>query len=79
VRLTFDPELIRSDGGALDADVVFFNRVSALDGDLVVSLVTVLNTQVVNVQLNVQEWEDQFFLDQIPDDSTHKRNIFGKN
>jgi len=69
MKLTFDPVLIRSDGGALDAHIVLLDRFSAIDGDLVVSFVSVLNAQVVRVQLDVQERGDQLVLDQVPDDS----------
>lgn len=71
--LTFDSVLVRSDGGALDADVELLDGIGAVDGDLVVSLVPVLDAQVVRVQLNVQEWEDQLVLDQVPDDPAQKQ------
>jgi hypothetical protein len=71
LKLTCDPVLVRSDGGALDAHVVLLDRIGALDGHLVVSFVSVLNAQVVRVQLDVQERGDQLVLDQVPDDSAH--------
>ncbi len=39
-----DTGLIRSDGGALDTDTILLDGLSGLDGDLVIGLVTVLET-----------------------------------
>lgn len=40
--------LVRRDSGALDSHVVLLNSLSAVHGDLVVRLVTVLHSQVVS-------------------------------
>ncbi|CAI8362236.1 MAG: Uncharacterised protein [Cellulomonadaceae bacterium TMED98] len=40
----FDPGLIGGDGGAFDADTVFFDGVGRVDGDLVVGLVALFDT-----------------------------------
>jgi hypothetical protein len=39
-----DTGLIRSDGGALDTDTILLDGLSGLDCDLVIGLVTVLET-----------------------------------
>lgn len=39
-----DTGLVRGDGGALDTDAILLDGLGGLDGDLVVGLVTVLQT-----------------------------------
>ena len=51
--------LIGRDRGALDADLVFLDRLGRVDGDLVVGLIAVLDAQVVVLQVNVQEGKDE--------------------
>jgi hypothetical protein len=68
---TLDTSLISRDGGTLASNVVLQDGVCAIDRDLVVGLVTLLNRQVKVEQLNVQVREDQLVLDQLPDDTSH--------
>jgi hypothetical protein len=44
---------------------------SAVDGDLVVGGVAVLDAEVVVVELDVEVREDQLVLDELPDDARH--------
>lgn len=50
-----DTGLIRSDGGALDTDTILLDGLSGLDGDLVIGLVTVLETLQEKGQLSSVE------------------------
>ena len=66
-----DPGLVRSDGGALDADMVFEDGVRGVDGDLVIGGVAILHAEVVVLEVDVEVGQDQSFLDQLPDDARH--------
>lgn len=66
---TFDSSLVGSDGGTLDTDVVFLDSMSSINGDLIIGGITVLHSQIVVFDVNVQEREDELFLDHFPDDS----------
>lgn len=46
--------LIGRDGGALDGNAILLGSLGGLNGDLVVGLVTVFQTQVVVLQVNVE-------------------------
>jgi len=63
--------LIGGDGGALDAHVVLLDCVCAVHGHLVVSAVSVLHAQVILLQVHVQVWQHQTFLDFLPDYAGH--------
>lgn len=67
----FDPLLVGRDRGALDADVVLLDGFGAVQRHLVVGQVAVFHAQVVNVKLDVQERQDEFLLDQVPDNAGH--------
>ena len=75
---TFDAGLIRSDGGALDADVVLEDGLSAIDRDLVVGLIALLDAQIKVEQLDVEVRQDQLVLDQLPDDATQASKQAGQ-
>lgn len=49
-----DAGLIGSDGGTLDTNAILLDGLSRVDGDLVVCLVTVFETQVVVLEVNVE-------------------------
>jgi len=57
-----DTGLIRGDGGAFDADLVFLDGVGAVDSDLIVGGITVLDAQVevldVEVEVRVNELKE---------------------
>ena len=66
-----DPRLVGGDGRALDADAVPLDGVGGVDGHLVVGRVTVLDAQVVVVEVDVEVGVDQPVLDERPDDAGH--------
>jgi hypothetical protein len=60
-----------TNGSALDSDIVLFNSICAVDGDLIVGFITVLDTQVKRLQLDVEERQDEFVFDRVPNDASH--------
>ena len=56
---TFDTLLIRGDGSALDSHIVFLDGFRAVDGHLVIRLVTVGEAKVIILALHVHIGEDQ--------------------
>lgn len=63
--------LIWSDGGALDTDGVLLDGLSGINGDLVVRLITVLKTEIVVLEVDIEVWVDELVLDILPDDAGH--------
>ena len=63
--------LIGSDGSALNTDGVLLDGLSGINSDLVVGLITVLETQVVVLEVDVEEGVDELLLDVLPDDAGH--------
>jgi hypothetical protein len=66
-----DPLLVRRDRGALHADAIFLDRIGRIDGDLVVRLVTLLDREIVVLQIDIEIGKDQAFADPLPDDPRH--------
>jgi len=66
-----DTRFIGSDRGALDTNVVLLDRLSSLDGHAVLGLVTVRQTQVEVLDVNVEVGQHKLLLDVVPDDSGH--------
>lgn len=56
---TFHPGLIRSDGGALDSHAVLLGGQCGVNGDLVISLVTVWEPQVEILELDIHMGQDE--------------------
>ena len=54
--------LIRSDGGALDTNSILLDSLGGIDGDLVVGLITVLETEIVVLEVNVEVWVNELVL-----------------
>ena len=54
-----DTALIGSDGGALHTNPILLDSLCSVNGDLVVGLVTVLNSQVVVLEVDVKVRQDQ--------------------
>ena len=50
---------VRSDGGTFNSDMVLLGGDGRVNGDLVVSLVTVWQTQVIVLQLHIHIGEDE--------------------
>ena len=67
----FNALLVRSDGGALDADAVLLDGLCGVQSDLVVGLVAVGQAQVVVLEVDVQVGVDELVLDVLPDDAGH--------
>jgi hypothetical protein len=67
----FDTSLIRSDGGALNADVVLLDGFGSFNGNVVVGLITIFHTKVEVFNINVQVGEDELLLDKFPNYSGH--------
>ena len=68
-----DSLLIGRDGSALDSNSVFQDGVCAVDGDLIVGFVSLLNRQVEEMKIlsKVDVRKDELLLDQVPDDASH--------
>lgn len=66
-----DARLVGGDGGALDTHRVLLNGLGGIDGDLVVGLVTVLEAEIIVLEVDVEEGEDELVLDVLPDDPGH--------
>lgn len=66
-----DTCLVRRDRGAFDADAVLLDRVRCVDGDLVVGLVAVLDTEVVVLEVHIEIRMDQLVFDELPDNARH--------
>lgn len=67
----FDSGLIGSDGGAFDSDLAVLDGFGSIKSDLVISLVSVLNSEIEILDVEVQERMDQFILNGGPEDSGH--------
>ena len=67
----FNALLIRCDGRTFNANTIFLDRVCRVDRDLVVGLVTDFHGKIVILQINVQIGQDQFLLNEIPNDPCH--------
>lgn len=66
-----DSLLIRCDGSALDTDRVLLDGLSGINGDLVVGLITVLEAEIVVLEVDVEVRVNELVLDDLPDDPGH--------
>ncbi|KAI6763787.1 hypothetical protein HG530_007576 [Fusarium avenaceum] len=67
----FDTSFIRGDGGTLDTDGVLLDSLGGINGDLIVGLVTVLKTEIIVLEVDVEVRVDELVLDDLPDDAGH--------
>ena len=67
----FDSGLIGSDGGTLDTNFALFDGVGGIDGDLIVGGISVFDTEIEVLDVEIEEGVDEFVLDGGPDDSGH--------
>lgn len=67
----FDSLLIGSNGGTLDTDRVLLDGLGGVDGDLIIGLVTVLEAEIVVLEVDVEVGVDELVLDALPDDTGH--------
>jgi hypothetical protein len=51
--------LIRGDGGTLDTDTILLDGLGGINGDLVIGLVTVLNAEIVVLQIDIKVRQNQ--------------------
>lgn len=51
--------LIGGDGGALDTNTVLLNSLGGINGNLVIGLITVLDTQIVVLEINIEIRQNQ--------------------
>ena len=56
-----DTRLIGSDGGTLDADLILLDGIGRLDSDLILSGITVLNGEIVVLQVDVNIGSDVLY------------------
>lgn len=66
-----DTSLVGGDGSALHTDRVLLDGLSGINGDLVVGLITVLEAEIVVLEVDVQVGEDELLLDVLPDHTGH--------
>ena len=66
-----NPFFVWGDCRAFHADAIFLDRIGAVDGDLVISLVTLFDAQIVIFQINIQIGVDQLVFNFLPDDARH--------
>src|SRR5665648_1082003 len=66
-----DAGLIGGDGRTLDAYPIRLDGVRRIDRDLVVGVVAILDRQIVILDIDIQVWVNQAFLDELPDDPRH--------
>jgi hypothetical protein len=66
-----DSGLIGSDGGALNTNLAILDGFGGVHGDFIVGLVSVLHTEVKVLDVEIEEWVDEFILDLLPEDSGH--------
>ena len=66
-----DSGLIGGDGGALDTNTVFFDGLGSVHGDLIVGLVTLLDSEIKVHELDIKIWEDELVLDHLPNNAGH--------
>ncbi|KAH3673827.1 hypothetical protein OGATHE_001807 [Ogataea polymorpha] len=66
-----DTSLVRSDSGALNTNSVLLDGIGSVDSDLVVRFISGQNSQVVVLEVDIEVGQNQFFLDDVPDDSGH--------
>jgi hypothetical protein len=63
--------LVRSDGGALDTDRVLLDSFGSIDSDLIVGLISIGETEIVVLEIDVEVRVDKLVLDVLPDDTGH--------
>lgn len=66
-----DSSFIRSDCGTLNTDLAFLNGIGSINGDLVVGCISVFDSKVEILDVEIKEGKDQLILDCFPDDSGH--------
>ena len=68
--------LIRGYSSTFDPHSYFFDRLSRINCDLIIGSISVLDAEVVVSDRNIDEREDQFFFDDLPNDSSHLVSVY---
>ena len=63
--------LVRRNGGTLYSNTILLDGIGGVDGYLVVGLVPVLHAKIIIFYVEVQIRQNQFILDEFPDDAGH--------
>ena len=66
-----DSRLVRRDSSTLNSHTVFLDRLRAINCNLIVRLIPILEPQVVVLEVDVQVRVDELVLDILPDDAGH--------
>ena len=66
---------VGSDGGALDSDFAFFDGYGSIKGDFVISFVSIFDSKIKVLYVEVEVGSDKFVFDELPEDSGHLISI----
>lgn len=66
--------LVGCDRGTLDGNLVLLGSLGRVDGNLIISCITVLDAQIVILEIDVQEGQDEFVPNLVPDDPLQEFN-----
>lgn len=66
-----DSSLVGGDGSALDTDRILLDSLGRVDSDLIVGCISALHSQVVVLEVNIDEGQDKLLPDLLPDDPCH--------
>ena len=50
---------------------MLLDRLGSIDGDLIIGLIALLDTEVVILKIDIEVRQDQLIFDELPDDSSH--------
>jgi hypothetical protein len=53
--------------GAFDTNLVLLNGLGSLNCNFVFSFISILHSQIIVVDVDIEKWEDEFVLDEFPD------------
>jgi hypothetical protein len=67
----FNTSLVGGDGGTLDADLALLNSFGGIEGDFVVSFISVLDAEVEVLNVEIEERMNQLVFNVLPEDSGH--------
>ena len=71
----FDSCLIRGDGGTFDTNFALFDGIGSINCDLIIGGISVFDTEVKVLDIEIKEWEDKLIFNGFPDDSGHLISI----
>ena len=65
------PFFIRGDGGTFDPNIILFDGLSGIHGDLIIGLIAVFHSEVIIFDVDIQVWKNELLLDEGPNDPGH--------